>query len=339
MVNLHFSLLPRWRGAAPVERALLAGDADDRACASCSSRRASTPGPCSPGPRCRSRRATTAAELRAELVAGGHRPAGRRSSPAASASPCRRRARPRTPAKLDADELGHRLAAPGRSSSTGWCGSAARATTFRGQRLKVLAARAVAAGPRRPGSSPGRLDGARVAHRRRQPRAAHRAAGGQGADAVRGVAQRRPARGRRAPRCLMARTDLAPRAAVSPRRPSSASTTTAPTPTSCCPTLLEREPARRARPGLRHRARLRHDPHAAGPATSRRPLLVRSRRPRCARCCASAPTSSLFAGVDPHAAVSTTVDLAPRRAAGFVNAVLAPGRLHAGRRGPTTPPG
>ena len=27
MVNIHFSLLPRWRGAAPVERALLAGDA------------------------------------------------------------------------------------------------------------------------------------------------------------------------------------------------------------------------------------------------------------------------------------------------------------------------
>lgn len=26
MVNLHFSLLPRWRGAAPVERALMAGD-------------------------------------------------------------------------------------------------------------------------------------------------------------------------------------------------------------------------------------------------------------------------------------------------------------------------
>ena len=25
-VNLHFSLLPRWRGAAPVERAILAGD-------------------------------------------------------------------------------------------------------------------------------------------------------------------------------------------------------------------------------------------------------------------------------------------------------------------------
>ena len=26
MVNLHFSLLPRWRGAAPIERAILAGD-------------------------------------------------------------------------------------------------------------------------------------------------------------------------------------------------------------------------------------------------------------------------------------------------------------------------
>ncbi len=26
MLNLHFSLLPRWRGAAPVERAILAGD-------------------------------------------------------------------------------------------------------------------------------------------------------------------------------------------------------------------------------------------------------------------------------------------------------------------------
>lgn len=28
MINLHYSLLPRWRGAAPVERALLAGDAE-----------------------------------------------------------------------------------------------------------------------------------------------------------------------------------------------------------------------------------------------------------------------------------------------------------------------
>jgi len=32
MVNLHFSLLPRWRGAAPVERAILAGDVRTGVC-------------------------------------------------------------------------------------------------------------------------------------------------------------------------------------------------------------------------------------------------------------------------------------------------------------------
>jgi methionyl-tRNA formyltransferase len=32
MINLHFSLLPRWRGAAPVERAILAGDATTGVC-------------------------------------------------------------------------------------------------------------------------------------------------------------------------------------------------------------------------------------------------------------------------------------------------------------------
>ena len=32
MVNLHFSLLPRWRGAAPVERAILAGDEQTGVC-------------------------------------------------------------------------------------------------------------------------------------------------------------------------------------------------------------------------------------------------------------------------------------------------------------------
>ena len=32
MINLHFSLLPRWRGAAPVERAILAGDSVTGVC-------------------------------------------------------------------------------------------------------------------------------------------------------------------------------------------------------------------------------------------------------------------------------------------------------------------
>jgi methionyl-tRNA formyltransferase len=32
MINIHFSLLPRWRGAAPVERAILAGDTTTGVC-------------------------------------------------------------------------------------------------------------------------------------------------------------------------------------------------------------------------------------------------------------------------------------------------------------------
>lgn len=32
MINLHYSLLPRWRGAAPVERAILAGDRETGVC-------------------------------------------------------------------------------------------------------------------------------------------------------------------------------------------------------------------------------------------------------------------------------------------------------------------
>ena len=31
-VNLHASLLPRWRGAAPIQRAILAGDTETGVC-------------------------------------------------------------------------------------------------------------------------------------------------------------------------------------------------------------------------------------------------------------------------------------------------------------------
>jgi methionyl-tRNA formyltransferase len=67
MVNLHFSLLPRWRGAAPVERALLAGDEVTGVCVMALEEGLDTGGvharrevPIGPE--------TTAAELRAELV-------------------------------------------------------------------------------------------------------------------------------------------------------------------------------------------------------------------------------------------------------------------------------
>jgi methionyl-tRNA formyltransferase len=67
MINLHFSLLPRWRGAAPVERALLAGDELTGVCVMAMEEGLDTGGvhavaevPIG--------RTTTAAELRTELV-------------------------------------------------------------------------------------------------------------------------------------------------------------------------------------------------------------------------------------------------------------------------------
>jgi methionyl-tRNA formyltransferase len=72
MVNLHFSLLPRWRGAAPVERAILAGDDVTGVCVMALEEGLDTGG-------VYARREvpigaeTTAAELRVELVDVGTR--------------------------------------------------------------------------------------------------------------------------------------------------------------------------------------------------------------------------------------------------------------------------
>lgn len=70
MVNLHFSLLPRWRGAAPVERAILAGDERTGVCLMEVAEGLDTGGVfgCVEVPIGRS---TTAAELRAQLVEAG----------------------------------------------------------------------------------------------------------------------------------------------------------------------------------------------------------------------------------------------------------------------------
>jgi methionyl-tRNA formyltransferase len=70
LVNMHFSLLPRWRGAAPVERALLAGDATTGVCIMRIERELDTGGVYARaevpiGPR------STADELRASMVAIG----------------------------------------------------------------------------------------------------------------------------------------------------------------------------------------------------------------------------------------------------------------------------
>lgn len=69
-VNLHFSLLPRWRGAAPVERALLAGDRVTGVCLMQLDEGLDTGGvyECVEVP---IGATTTAAELREELVTAG----------------------------------------------------------------------------------------------------------------------------------------------------------------------------------------------------------------------------------------------------------------------------
>ena len=69
MINLHFSLLPRWRGAAPVERAILAGDPTTGVCVM-----DVVEGLDEGGVRCRAEveiGSSTAAELRSRLAAIG----------------------------------------------------------------------------------------------------------------------------------------------------------------------------------------------------------------------------------------------------------------------------
>jgi methionyl-tRNA formyltransferase len=70
MINVHFSLLPRWRGAAPVERALLAGDDVTGVCVMGVEETLDT-GPVYARREVPIRPGETAAELRAELVEVG----------------------------------------------------------------------------------------------------------------------------------------------------------------------------------------------------------------------------------------------------------------------------
>jgi methionyl-tRNA formyltransferase len=154
MVNLHFSLLPRWRGAAPVERAILAGDAEtgvdlmeleeglDTGGIYAEERVAIDP-------------EETADELRARLVEIGTAMLVRELTAGLGAARPQE-GEPTYAAKLDPSEFElrwerpaielHRIARLGRA----W-------TTFRGKRLKVLRAR-----PAPVTLPPGALDGVLV---------------------------------------------------------------------------------------------------------------------------------------------------------------------------------
>jgi methionyl-tRNA formyltransferase len=154
MVNLHFSLLPRWRGAAPVERAILAGDERTGVCVMGLEEGLDT------GPLYACREVPigpdqTADEVRAELAGLGTEllldlldkglpePTPQQGEPtyAAKLEPAERQLDWSRPAA----EL-HRVVRVGEA----W-------TTFRGRRLKVLKARR-AEGEARRALAPGEVD-------------------------------------------------------------------------------------------------------------------------------------------------------------------------------------
>jgi len=157
-VNVHFSLLPRWRGPAPVERAILAGDTETGVClmglvpevdAGPVHRRASTPiGPDETADELRDRLVALGVELLMKALADGFGPPDPQSGEATHAAKIE-------PAELRIDwtapaEAVHRAIRVGGA----W-------TTVRGRRLKIGAARRLAAtaglGP------PGTVSGTAVA--------------------------------------------------------------------------------------------------------------------------------------------------------------------------------
>ena len=136
MVNVHFSLLPRWRGAAPVERALLAGDAETGVCLMQLEEGLDT-GPVYDTVRVPIGPAATADELRRELVAVGTEQLVRCLA-APLPTPRPQVGEPVYAAKIKPDELridwSQPVAQIDRLVRLGgaW-------TTFRGKRVKVLA--------------------------------------------------------------------------------------------------------------------------------------------------------------------------------------------------------
>jgi methionyl-tRNA formyltransferase len=159
MVNVHFSLLPRWRGAAPVERAILAGDTETGVCLMGLEEGLDT-GPVYECVRVPIGPEETADELRDNLVAEGTELVVRRlaDGPGSLGEPVVQEGEPTYAAKIDPEELHldwsqpaeqvHRVIRIGRA----W-------TTFRGKRLQILKARLAGS----VAGDPGTVDGLLVA--------------------------------------------------------------------------------------------------------------------------------------------------------------------------------
>jgi methionyl-tRNA formyltransferase len=156
MVNVHFSLLPRWRGAAPVERAILAGDDRTGVCIMQLEEGLDT-GPVYAWREVLIGEEQTADELRAELVEVGIELLLDVLRGDTLPEPAPQEGEPTYASKLEPEEFAldwsrpaselHRVVRLGRA----W-------TTFRGKRLKVLRAR-VADGS----LGPGEIDAAALA--------------------------------------------------------------------------------------------------------------------------------------------------------------------------------
>ena len=151
MVNLHFSLLPRWRGAAPVERAILAGDRETGVCLMALEEGLDTGGVYAQE-RVEIRPDETADELRVRLVEIGTRLlVDQLASGLGAARP--QVGEPTYADKLTPDDLHLDWTRPAEELARlprvgkAW-------TTFRGRRLLVVRAKPVDAGP-----APGVLEG------------------------------------------------------------------------------------------------------------------------------------------------------------------------------------
>jgi methionyl-tRNA formyltransferase len=166
MVNVHFSLLPRWRGAAPVERAILAGDTETGVCLMALEEGLDT-GPVYACERVAIGPEETAQELRDRLVERGTALLVERLAhgPAGLGQPVPQEGETTYAAKLEHEDLHldwsrpavelHRVVRVGRA----W-------TTLRGRRLLVLRARLApdgGDGDATAGAQPGEVRGTTVA--------------------------------------------------------------------------------------------------------------------------------------------------------------------------------
>jgi methionyl-tRNA formyltransferase len=158
-VNLHFSLLPRWRGAAPVERAVLAGDRETGVCLMQVDEGLDTGGVYGTA------HVTigddeTAGELRARLVEVGTQLLVDRLPGVPGREPEPQQGEPTYADKLTVDEFAidasqpaadlARLVRAGNPRPGAWC-------TVAGRRVKVWRARPIADAPPAEGVAPGTL--------------------------------------------------------------------------------------------------------------------------------------------------------------------------------------